>query len=110
MAGSGAEAPTIDVDAVARAVRQCPSVARLTAGRGVEAVAYLPGRRVEGIRVVDGHLEVHVVAQFGPSMPKVAEEVRLALRSVVGDAPVSVVIQDLELEPERGEDTGGAGG
>ncbi|CAN5669510.1 hypothetical protein BH20ACT1_BH20ACT1_12520 [soil metagenome] len=96
-----------DVDAVAQVVAQCPSVARLTRGSGVEAVAYLPGRRVEGIRIVDDHLEVHVVARYGPTMSEVADEIRLALRPTLGEGPVAIVIDDLDLDPDL-EPEGGA--
>lgn len=89
----------VDVDAVARAVADCRGVARLTAGSGVEMVSYRPGRKVTGVRVGSGGLEVHVVAHYGPTMGDVATEIRAALVPLLGDAPVSVVIHDLEIGP-----------
>lgn len=86
-----------DVDAVAEAVSACPSVARLTPGSGVELVTYLPGRRVAGVRMGDDGLEVHVVARYGPTMAEVAEEIRAALRPVVGDVAISVTIHDIDV-------------
>jgi hypothetical protein len=53
---------------------------------------------VEGVRIVGGHLEVHVVARYGPAMSEVAEEIRLALLPTLGDVPVSVVIHDLDVD------------
>jgi hypothetical protein len=90
----------VDADAVAETVCRCPSVARLTPGSGVEAVTYLPGRRVPGVRVGDAGLEVHVVARYGLTMAEVADEIRVALRPLVADAAVSVVIHDVDLPVE----------
>lgn len=87
-----------DVEEVARLAVKCPSVVCLSLGAGVEAVTYLPGRRVEGIRLVDDVVEVHVVARYGPSMSEVAGEVRGAVQPVVGAWPVAVVIEDIDLE------------
>ncbi len=100
----------IDVDAVARRVAECRTVAALTPGPGVEVVSYLPGRRVTGVRVGDDGLEVHVVARYGPTMSEVADEVRGALRPLIGGASVRVVIHDIDVavdhdldDAERGE-------
>ncbi len=92
--------PPVDAEAVAEVVTRCPSVVRLTPGPGVESVTYLPGRRVPGVRLGDAGLEVHVVARYGPTMPEVAEEIRGALRPLLGDAPVSVVIHDVDVPAE----------
>lgn len=88
----------IDAEAVAEVVSRCPSVVKLTPGPGVERVTYLPGRRVPGVRMGDAGLEVHVVARYGPTMPEVAAEIRTALLPLLGGAPVSVVIQDVDVE------------
>lgn len=87
----------MDVDAIARAVEGCPSVARLEPGRVVEVATYLPGRRVQGIRMGEGQLEVHVVARYGPSLPDIAGEVRQAVAVHLGAEPVVVFIDDLEV-------------
>lgn len=88
----------IDVEAVARVVQGCPSVARLTSGPGVEVATYLQGRRVPGVRLAEGEVEVHVAARYGPSMPAVAEEVRQALAGLVDDARVAVFIDELDVD------------
>ncbi len=87
----------MDVEALARAVEGCPSVAWLAPGRGAEVATYLRGRRITGIRVVEGQLEVHVAARYGPSMPEVADEVRSAVAAHLGDKPVAVFIDDVEV-------------
>ena len=96
------------MDEVVRAVEDCPSVARMAPGAVVEVATYLPGRRVPGVRLGDGVLEVHVVARYGQALPDVAEEVRRALVDVVGRRPIAVFIEDLDLEPGL-EPAGGAG-
>lgn len=88
----------IDVDAVVRIVLSCPSVARLAPGTAVEVATYLPGRRVPGVRLVDGAVEVHVVAHYGQRLPDVADEVRRALADVVGERRVEIFIDDLDLD------------
>jgi hypothetical protein len=74
---------SVDLGAVAEAVASCPSVLRLH------------GRRVRGVRVVDGVVEVHVVARWVAFLPDVAEEVRAAVEPLVGSHPVTVFIDDV---------------
>lgn len=50
----------VDIDAVAAAVRGCPAVDDLDGGLLDGTVTYLPGRRVPGIRIADGRIQVHV--------------------------------------------------
>jgi hypothetical protein len=88
-------------DSIAAATAACPSVARMSAGDVGEVATYLPGRRVEGVRMTDDGVEVHVVARWDVSLPAAADEIRDALKAVVGGAPVSVFIDDVET-PEAG--------
>lgn len=88
----------IDVDEVVQRVLSCPSVARMAPGTAVEVATYLPGRRVPGVRLVDGAVEVHVVAHYGRPLPEVADEVRRALASTVGEQRVEIFIDDLDLD------------
>ncbi|CAN5231852.1 hypothetical protein BH24ACT1_BH24ACT1_07170 [soil metagenome] len=90
----------IDADEIARIVQSCPSVARMAPGAAVEVATYLPGRRVPGVRLLEGSVEVHVIAHYGRPLPEVADEVRRALTAETGDRPVAVFIDDLDLEAE----------
>ena len=56
--------PPVDPEAVASAALACPSVAGMSGGAIGEVASYLPGRRVTGVRVKDGEVEVHVVARW----------------------------------------------
>lgn len=83
--------------AVAAVVGAVPGVARLCGGKAGEIATYLPGRRVSGVRISDDGVDVHLVARWVASLPQLAQDVRTALRPVVGDRPVSVFVEDVEV-------------
>ncbi|WP_221934933.1 hypothetical protein [Georgenia yuyongxinii] len=90
-------------DAVAAAALAVPGVARLHAGALGEAATYLPGRRVPGVRIRPGGVEVHVVVDRAVMhgrvpLPEVAEHVHRAVAALV-PARVHVYIDDLATEP-----------
>ncbi len=85
-----------DPDTIARAVLDCPDVARLSE----EVATYLPGRRVPGVAVRgDGEptVEVRGGGRWGPPVTRIAEQVRSAVYAIVPDVPLNVVIDDLDL-------------
>ena len=86
-----------DIEAVAAAALGCPLIAELTAGHFGEVATYRPGRRIAGVRVTDGDLEVHVVARWGVPLPEVAEVVRAAVTPHAGGLPVAVYVDDIEV-------------
>lgn len=88
---------TPDLEAVAAAALGCPLVADLTGGRFGEVATYLPGRRILGVRQVEGTVEVHVVARWGTPLPEVADVVRAAVTPHAGGVPVAVFIDDIEV-------------
>jgi hypothetical protein len=88
-------------EAVAEAVVACPGVVRLGTGAPIEVATYLPGRRVHGVRMADGAVEVHVVARPGTVLPDLAEAVRRAVTAVVPVQRVDVYVDDLDTEPEN---------
>ncbi len=90
----------VDPDAVVTAALACPDVVGLSGGRFGEVATYLPGRRVPGVRVADGELQVHIVARWGPPLRQVAELVRHAVEPLSGGRPVAVVVDDVELSQE----------
>jgi hypothetical protein len=61
-------APNEPADRVAAAVRAVPGVADLHPGMFGEVGTYLPGRRVPGIRIDDGAVQVHICVVFGASV------------------------------------------
>ena len=86
-----------DLEAVAAAAVGSPLIAGLTGGHFGEVATYLPGRRVLGVREVEGTVEVHVVAKWGTPLPEVAEVLRTAVASHAGGAPVAVFVDDIEV-------------
>jgi hypothetical protein len=101
--GSPFPASGPDPDLVAAAVLAVPHVAALSGGRVGEIATYLPGRRVDGVRVRPGQVEVHVVAPYGPTMAEVAAAVRAAVVDAVGPVEVVVGIDDLAVPPVPGD-------
>ena len=87
----------VDPDAVATVALACPDVVGLSSGRFGEVATYLPGRRVNGVRVAAGELQVHIVARWGPPLPEVAEYVRHAVAPLSGGRPVAVVVDDVDV-------------
>ena len=93
---SSARVGLAGADALAAAALACPSVVALSGGRVGEVATYLPGRRVTGVRVTDGRVEVHVVARYGPTCAEIASQVRAAVQPLTGGLPVWVGIDDLD--------------
>ena len=87
----------VDVDAVAAVVQALPAVSSLSGGRFGEVATYLPGRRVQGVRVRPDAVEVHVVAQGGLPLPAVAGAVRGAVLPLPGGRPVDVHVDDIDI-------------
>lgn len=88
------------VDQIAQVVLATSGVHGLHAGTTGVVATYLPGRRVAGIRAVDGGHEVHVVLVFGASVYDTAQAVRAAVQTVTpGRVDVSVedVVSVLEV-------------
>ena len=89
----------INVDAVARAVRACPGVSDLADGRFGDATSYLPGRRLTGVAVRDGAVRVSVRAKWGVAASDLLGRITLALRPIVSDRRIEVVIAEIDNPP-----------
>lgn len=87
-------------EVVAGAVASCPGVARLAGGSPVEFATYLPGRRVPGVRMADGVIQVHLVAAPGTVLPDLAASVRQAVARVAPVQAVDVFVDDIDLDPD----------
>ena len=86
---------SIDTEAIAARVMTCPSVVDLSGGPTGSVATYLPGRRVPGVRVHGGYLEVHVVGRWDVPIPALASEVRAAVAGLVDGHSVEIVVEDL---------------
>ncbi len=81
-------------DRVAAAVLGVPGVAGLHTGVLAEVATYLPGRRVEGVRLRPDRAEVHVVLAWGAAVEPTAAAVRRAATAITGTV-VDVSVQDV---------------
>lgn len=88
------------VDPIVAAVLACPQVAGLHGGRDGQAVTYLPGRRITGIRITVDEVAIHVVARYPAVMEQVADQVRRAVAPFAGRLRVDVAIEDLAVPGE----------
>ena len=61
-----------------------------------EAAAYLPGRRVTGIKLGDGLVEVHVVVAHGTPIRDTAQLIHAVVAALVA-APVHVFVEDVDV-------------
>ncbi|MEJ8279040.1 hypothetical protein [Pseudonocardia spirodelae] len=90
--------------AVADAVLAHPSVLRLDGGPFGSIASYLPGRRVQGVRLSDP-VEIAVVLRLGRPFADVAGEIADRVRAVLGDdtLAVDVTVADVGAAGEAGE-------
>ena len=87
-------------DRVAAAVLGVPGVARLHTGVFGEVATYLPGRRVDGVRLRPDRAEVHLVLAWGAPVEPTAAAVRQVAAAIAGTV-VDVSVQDV-ADPVRG--------
>ena len=89
---------------VASAARSVTGVVDLHTGRFGEVATYLPGRRVDGVRLGDELAEVHVVLTHGCDVRATAERIRAAVTPLV-DTEVLVAVEDLVAPPQSIQET-----
>jgi len=82
-------------EAIAAAATNVPGVARLSGGKVGQIATYAPGRKVNGVRFAGDAVEVHVVAEWVASLPRLAEDVRAALDPLTAGRSVSVFVDDI---------------
>ena len=85
-------------DRLAAVVLATEGVAALHPGVFEEVATYLPGRRVQGIRVTDHGCEIHVVLDWGAPIWATASAVRQAAARLVEGA-VDVTVADIAEPP-----------
>lgn len=83
---------------MADAVLAHRGVARLDGGPFGTIASYLPGRRLDGVRigVGDEPVQLAVVARYGMPLPQVAEELGELVRGLLGPVAVEVTFADVE--------------
>lgn len=81
-------------DRIAEAVLAVSGVHGLHAGVLGEAATYLPGRRVNGVKLKEDACEVHVVLDWGSPILQTADDVRVAVEPLVSGR-VNVIVEDI---------------
>ena len=95
-AGAGAMAEAEAADAIAAAVAACPGVASLHGGRSRRTATFLPGRRVDGVRIAEDRIGISVVGVVGIPISLLAAQIRSAVEPLVSGRPVDVHVADLQ--------------
>jgi hypothetical protein len=89
----------VDVDAVATAVRGCPGVLDLHGGPPQLIATYLPGRRVEGVRVDRWVVAVQVRTRWGAPVSDLSAQIRATLRPLALGRRIDIVWADVADPP-----------
>lgn len=84
-----------DPERLADAVLRVDDVDSLYGGLGGEVATYLPGKRVPGVRVRDGRVEIHIVVAGHRPVTDTARDVRRAVSPQVQSLPVDVIVGDI---------------
>jgi len=84
---------------LAAAVLAHPGVARLDGGPFGTVASFLPGRRVDGVRIGIGDepVELAVVARLGTPLPQLAAELGAIVHRVCGPVAIEVTFSDVEV-------------
>ena len=84
---------------LAAAVLAHPGVARLDGGPFGTVASFLPGRRVDGVRIGVGAepVELAVVARLGTPLPQLAAELGAIVHRVCGPVAIEVTFSDVEV-------------
>ncbi|HZM65682.1 MAG TPA: hypothetical protein VFC16_05205 [Nakamurella sp.] len=83
----------VGVDAVAGVAAACPGVFGLSAA----VRSYLPGRVVAGVLVADDHVQVNVIAEYGPPLTEIAHRLAAALTPVLAGKALWVTVDDIVM-------------
>jgi len=84
-------------DAIGRIVRSCPGVADLAAA-GVLSPTL---SAVPGIRLDDDRVDVHVVVRYGTPVPRIVDQLSVALAPVLAGRTLHVHIDDIVMPDEQ---------
>ena len=89
--------PLEAAEAIVADVTSVTGVAGMHSGQFGEVALLYPGTRVQGLRLTDSRLEVHLVCDYaaGEDLYRVAEKVRAAASQHV-DLPVDVIFGDAQ--------------
>lgn len=84
-----------DPERLADTVLRVDDVDSLYGGLTGEVATYLPGKRVPGVRVRDGRVEIHIVVRGLRPVTDTARDVRRAVLAQAQPLPVDVIVGDI---------------
>ncbi|MHA6799116.1 hypothetical protein [Bounagaea algeriensis] len=92
-------------DRISALLDEHPDVAAAHSGRFGDIAAYLPGRRVPGVRISDERVEIGVTARWSRRLPALVAELRAAVLDLLTRADsavraVDVTVADIESPDE----------
>ncbi len=92
----------IDADRLATAVQAARHIAGLDGGGYGEIATYLPGRRINGVRIRPESVTIGVIGRY----PATATDIDACVRAAVGplDRPLHVHINDLHISDDHSGD------
>ncbi|CAN5132330.1 hypothetical protein BH24ACT16_BH24ACT16_03740 [soil metagenome] len=95
--------------AVADTALSTEGIHSLGTGAFSEVATYGPGEKVLGVIVTEGEVEVHIVALYPlkGSVPELAGAVRDRVAPDAEGRRIDVVVEDIALEGESGEEASG---
>ena len=99
LSGTPEDAPQSLADRVAAAALSVPGVHDLHGGVLGEVATYLPGRRVAGVRLLDGVTQVHLVLEWDAPMSATIDDVRSRVAAIVPGV-VHLAIEDVVGPPD----------
>lgn len=94
-AAGGDTAARGDADTVADIARAVAGVADVHPGPFGEVGTHLPGRRVPGVRISNGHIAVHLAVTMGAPIGTTAAAVRDAIVARFPGRAVDVTVEDV---------------
>ncbi|MEO6956728.1 MAG: hypothetical protein ABI137_08300 [Antricoccus sp.] len=96
-------ATDVDLDIVAAMVRACPGVDDLDGGPSNARLAtYLPGRKIDGLRLTDDVLTVQIRSIWDVPVTEVAAQIRHALVNRTNGRQLDIIVADLSPAPGYG--------
>jgi len=84
----------VDIDLLAQTVIAVRGVHDLHAGVMGEVTTYMPGRRVNGVRLRQSGCDIHIVIDYGVAIAATTDLVRNAVRPFI-TGPVDVIVEDI---------------
>ncbi|MGW5877651.1 hypothetical protein ACWFMI_14030 [Nocardiopsis terrae] len=92
---AGGDTPGETARAIAESTAGFPDVVELSSGSFGTLSTAVPGGRIRGVAVRDGHVEIGVVVRYGRPLPEISAEIRRGLAPLAGGRAVHISVEDV---------------